>query len=81
MCAFRAYIKLSIFKNIFFRIEKIIIIFLILKKKISKMEINKIHYIKSKDGLSLVIWVLMPLYWWRVFSKKSPGLFVSSLVS
>ena len=48
MCAFKIHIKLSIFKNNFFKIEKTIIIFLILKKKISKIEINKVHYIKSK---------------------------------
>ena len=38
MCAIRVHIKLFIFKNIFSRIEKIVIIFSILEKKIFKNE-------------------------------------------
>ena len=36
MCALRAHIKLSIFRNIFSEIEKAVITFSILEKKISK---------------------------------------------
>ena len=40
MCALRAYIKFSIFRNIFLRIEKVVITFLIFKFFFPKMEIN-----------------------------------------
>ena len=38
MCALRAHIKLSIFRNIFSKIEKVVITFSILKKIFSKIE-------------------------------------------
>ena len=38
MCAFKAHIKLSIFRNIFSGIEKAVITFLILEKIFSKNE-------------------------------------------
>ena len=40
MCALRTYIKLSIFRKIFLRIEKTIITFSILNKFFQKMKIN-----------------------------------------
>ena len=40
MCALRAHIKLSIFRNIFSRIEKATITFSILKNKNLKIKIN-----------------------------------------
>ena len=38
MCVFKAYIKLFIFKNIFLKIEKVVVIFSILKNFFSKNE-------------------------------------------
>ena len=38
MCALRTYIKLYIFRNIFLKIENIVITFSILKKIFSKIE-------------------------------------------
>ena len=38
MCVLRAHIKLSIFRNIFSKIEKVVITFSILKKIFSKIE-------------------------------------------
>ena len=38
MCVLRAHIKLSIFKNIFSKIEKDVITFLIIEKNFSKNE-------------------------------------------
>ena len=44
MCALRAHIKLSIFRNIFSRIEKVVITFSILEKFFfPKMEIEGTH--------------------------------------
>ena len=40
ICVLKLYIKLSILKNIFLKIKKTVIIFLIFGKKFSKMEIN-----------------------------------------
>ena len=40
MCALRAHIKLSIFRNIFSGIEKVVITFSIFEKIFPKMEIN-----------------------------------------
>ena len=40
MCVFKVHIKLFIFRKNFLKIEKIVIIFSILKKKISKIKIN-----------------------------------------
>ena len=40
MCALRTHIKFSIFRNIFSKIEKVIITFSILEKFFSKMKIK-----------------------------------------
>ena len=51
MCVLRTHIKLSIFRNIFSKIEKAVITFSILEKKISKNKINvclsKIQILKA----------------------------------
>ena len=44
-CVLRVYIKFSIFENIFSKIEKIVIIFSILKKFFPKIKINM--YLKN----------------------------------
>ena len=40
MCAFKAHIKFFIFRNIFSKIEKVVITFSIIEKFFSKMKIN-----------------------------------------
>ena len=40
MCALREHIKLFIFRKLFLRIKKAVIIFSILEKKFSKIKIN-----------------------------------------
>ena len=50
MCALRTYIKLSIFRKIFLRIEKTIITFSILNKFFQKMKINVYHPLYKGNG-------------------------------